>query len=98
MPYAQLPVRASLTRAMRLTCELLAGSGGLKSPDHGDWLVRESVLGFCDFRWDVSTTYPLPKFIKDEIKAIIYENVSARDRVGLTFSSVKKWRWEKREG
>ena len=83
---------------MRLTCELLAGSGGLKSPDHGDWLVRESVLGFCDFRWDVSTTYPLPKFIKDEIKAIIYENVSARDRVGLTFSSVKKWRWEKREG
>ena len=38
------------------------------------------------------------KTIKDEIKAIIYENVSARDRVGLTFSSVKKWRWEKREG
>ena len=98
MPYAQFPIKASITRAMNLVCDLLAGSGSLKAPDHGDWLVRENVVGFGDFRWDVSTTRQLPKFVKEEIKKIVYENVPARFRVRVTFSSVKKWRWEKREG
>ena len=98
MPHAQLPVRASLTLAMHSVCELLAGSGSMKAPSHGDWMVRESTLDIGDFRWDVSTERRLPKFVKDEVQRIVYENVPARFRVRVTFSSVKKWRWEKREG
>jgi hypothetical protein len=90
MPHAQLPIHASLTKAMKMICEFLA-------EECDDWLVRENYLEFWDFRWDISTSRRLSASTKQAVKDAIYNSVPARFRVRVTFSSVKKWRWEKRE-